>query len=399
MSLRFRRCVRLTLGALFLLALFSLCPPVASAGPEPEAILPPVPAVVTASSRPDSASDSRWTISASPLLALPARPASGATADMLCVQLVRNPSFESGNFMGWSTSGSPSVVMGGSDGLQCAQLGGRNHANDRVFQVMPCPFEAGTLITEYWVRIHTEELGGANDCLTVRFASISGSQEVGTICNSYGDEWSGLISFDLSAQASCPPGGTYEVSFAATTDADLPTWFWVDNVWLVPCCRDDPYEPNDSFATAVTGQSLYQVILCPQGDEDWFRCEAVAGQSIRLFLWMQDGGEGTVCLVSPQGTEVACDSEAYPGSAVVEYVANSSGWWRARVHDPAYTTRGQRLQLSIEVGGAPATPSPTPPPAACTGDGVYLYEDADWLGNCVKYIAVRQRRLRERRAG
>ena len=368
MLLHSGRSGRLVLGALLLLAVVSLRPSAASAGPRPEAA-PPVDRTATA---PDTAQDSPtfspWTLAGSAGHALPAGLEAAAPVFPYCTDLIRNGSFESGNFMGWSTSGSPSVLStGGLEGSHCAQLGGRNHANDRVYQVMPCPFEAGGLTWTYSVYMHTDEVSSdPNDCLTVRFASISGMQEVGVSCNDpqKNDIWGSSFAVNLPAHLSCPPGGTYEVSFAATTDADLPTWFVVDWVLLAPCCRDDPYEPNNTFAAAVTGQSLYQVVLCPQGDEDWFRFEAAAGQRIRLFLWMQDGGEGTVCLVSPQGTEVACDSEAYPGSAVVEYVAGSSGWWRARVHDPAYTTRGRRMQLSIEVGVAPATPTRTPTPTA-----------------------------------
>jgi hypothetical protein len=356
---------RPVLGAMLLLSFVVLFPSVCHAGPAPEAIMLPDRTTVVPNSPQDSPHFSPWGTAGSGSVGLAGEPAPAAAAAPYCTELVRNGSFETGTFMYWSTSGSPSVVMGGYDGLQMAQLGGRNHANDRVYQVIPCPFYAETLGYAFTVGMQTEEVGsGAYDCLTVRFASINGSENVGQICNNVSQVGGIPFFVPLWSHVACPPGGTYEVSFAATTDADLPTWFWVDAVSLVPCCRDDPYEPNDTFATAVTGQSLYQVILCPQGDEDWFRFEASAGQRIRLYLWMQDGGEGTVCLVSPQGTEKACDSEVYPGSAIVEYVADSSGWWRARVHDPAYSTRGQRLQLSIEVGVAPPTPTRTSTPTA-----------------------------------
>jgi hypothetical protein len=365
MSIRGRSTSRLALGAMLLLTIVFLRPSVCRAGPEPETAVPLDRSRVAPGNSLATDGHPLWTIPGSPVLALPARPAASAAVAPYCTELVRNGSFETGNFMYWSTSGSPSVVLGGYDGLQMAQLGGRNHANDRVYQVIPCPFYAETLGYAFTVGMQTDEVGsGAYDCLTVRFASINGSENVAQICNNAFLVGGVVFFVPLWSHVACPPGGTYEVSFAATTDADLPTWFWVDSVSLTPCCRDDPYEPNDTFATAVTGQSLYQVILCPQGDEDWFRFEASAGQRIRLYLWMQDGGEGTVCLVSPQGTEVACDSQVYPGSAVVEYVADSSGWWRARVYDPQYTTRGQRLQLSIEVGVAPPTPTRTPTPTA-----------------------------------
>ena len=356
-----RRAWRLALVALLLCAVLFLRPPVLYAGPEPQAVLSPRPAAVVPGS-PGSPRFSPWGLVNRASVSSAGEPAVAAAADPYCSELVRNGGFESGNFLHWSTSGSPSVLStGGADGWHCAQLGGRNNANDRVFQVMPCPFDAGALLESYCLYVHTDEASnGAYDCLTVRFASISGTETVDVVCNNVTsqDQWLCGFNIDLSTHVSCPPGGTYEVSFAATTDSTLPTWFLIDLVSLATCCRDDPYEPNDTFATAVTGQSLYQVLLCPQGDEDWFRFEAVGGQHIRLYLWMQEGGEGTVCLVSPQGTEVACDSEVYPGSAVVEYTAESSGWWRVRVHDPAYTTRGKRLQLSIEVGVAAPTPTP-----------------------------------------
>ena len=104
MSNRSGNALRLTLGAVLLLALVCLCPPICRAGPEPAAVAP------------------------------------------YCADLIRNGGFESGTFMNWSTSGAPTVVStGGHSGGHSAQLGGRDNAVDRVWQVVSCPFTSGRI--------------------------------------------------------------------------------------------------------------------------------------------------------------------------------------------------------------------------------------------------------------
>lgn len=65
------------------------------------------------------------------------------------------------------------------------------------------------------------------------------------------------------------PGDTATPTATATLDAACP----------------DPYEPNDTFATAWTSSGGdYQPRLCTEGDEDWFRIHLVMGQSLVVTL-------------------------------------------------------------------------------------------------------------------
>jgi hypothetical protein len=67
-------------------------------------------------------------------------------------------------------------------------------------------------------------------------------------------------------------------------------------------------------------------------------------------------------LVSPAGSEVTWAAASHGNTGVVAYTANTSGAWRARVHDPGYQTAGSLLTLGITVTDA-ATPTASPPPS------------------------------------
>jgi len=57
-----------------------------------------------------------------------------------CTEHLRNGGFETGTFMYWTTSGSPTVLStGGHSGSHTAKLGGRNYAMDEITQIIPCP--------------------------------------------------------------------------------------------------------------------------------------------------------------------------------------------------------------------------------------------------------------------
>ena len=164
-----------------------------------------------------------WTTGSPPPVGQAAVRESAAALAPYCTQLVRNGGFETGTFMYWDTSGSPSgspsvVTTGGHSGNASALLGGRNHAVDRVSQVVSCPFY-GSNTFESWIYIHTEETPGtAYDCLLIRMDG-PGWGTSSNHCASGGelDHWWMHLT-GTGAWGTCPPGSTVRVSFSATTD-------------------------------------------------------------------------------------------------------------------------------------------------------------------------------------
>jgi hypothetical protein len=281
--------------------------------------------------------------------------------------LIRNGGFETGNFMYWSTSGAPVVLStGGHTGSHSAQLGGRDNALDRISQTVACPFSGNYVEMAFYLYIHTTQPpgGGSEYLKTVITDSGGGGASFWTyIGDIAADTWVHMPITVGQWPYACEPGETWQVIFEAVTDAFNPTWFLLDDVSLAPCCADDPREPNNDFAAAsAVSPGIYDLRLCPNGDEDWFRFDATASQLIYLRLQIVEAGQATVCLVSPAGQEVGCDWDVYPYTATLARTATMSGSWRARVHDPGYHTFGMLLRLGIEVNDLPSTATPTPTP-------------------------------------
>jgi hypothetical protein len=204
----------------------------------------------------------------------------------------------------------------------------------------------------------TQESGGFADSLKMRAEDSRGA---GGTSYAYpgttpGDTW-WHWSFSSTGQGACAPGVTWQLEFEAATDPANPTWFFVDDASITTCCGDDSHEPNNDFAAAsAVSPGSYDLRLCPSSDEDWFRFDATAGQRVTLRLQIVQAGQATVCLVSPAGQEVACNSASYPNTATMVHTVQDSGSWRARVYDPGYQTFGRPLELGVEIG-SPPTPT------------------------------------------
>lgn len=303
---------------------------------------------------------------AQPCLTTTVRDPAGVQADY-CTDRIRNGGFESGNFMYWTTSGAPVVLTtGGHTGAHSAQLGGRDNALDSIAQTVTCPFSGDWSYQSFYVYIHTTEPGAStSDRLWVTVKR--NGDELGGFSiypSEYpADSWWYVSSGFATSPYLCQPGGSVTIGLEAQTDATNPTWFLVDDVTLSTCCIDDPREPNNGFAAASAMiPGWYDLWLCPNGDEDWFRFDATAGQLIYLRLQIAEAGQATVCLVSPAGEEVGCDWDIYPYTATLARTATMSGSWRARVHDPGYHTFDTLLRLGVEVYDVPSTPTATPSP-------------------------------------
>jgi hypothetical protein len=304
------------------------------------------------------------------LLAAPASradPDSGAALAVYgtCTDQVRNGSFESGNLLYWSTSGSPTVIStGGHSGWHSALLGGRNYATDEIFQVLPCPYQGAYVAMPFCIYMSTTDYVAGSDHIEISMMNDLGVGGTSYYWNDYPADvwWCGTGS--SSGSRACEPGMTWTVRVKAVTDYALPTTFLVDDVSLEVCCPDDAYEPNDSFGGAdAVSPGTYDVWLCPNGDEDWFQFDAVSGRTIAASLTAGAPAQLDLCLFRPDGTLSVCSTNPSPTAPeYIETIADQTGSWRVQVYDLGGGTSTSASQLEIQVyaqAGPTSTPSPT----------------------------------------
>jgi hypothetical protein len=278
-----------------------------------------------------------------------------------CIDQIHNGGYETGNFMYWTTGGSPSVLAsGGHTGSHSALLGGTNQDYDEISQELPCPYYGAKVVVHAYVYMSTQDWQEWADWLRLSAYDTRGAGGDSYYYNNNtpGEWWP--WTFSSTGAGACEPGVAWTVRFRAETDAGLPTSFLIDDVSLEVCCPDDATEPNDSFGAARTvSPGIHDAWLCPNGDEDWYQFSAATGQTLVADLTNAGTLQGDLCLYRPDGSQAACS--ANPGATApehVEWVADQSGSWRARVYDPAGGTSTAASQLRIQVRDQP-TPTTT----------------------------------------
>lgn len=293
----------------------------------------------------------------------PTAPPSDASVTLAphCGDQIRNGSFELLSFWGWTVGGTPQLwSSGGHTGWHSALFGGSNQDCDELTQVVTCPYYGENMRATAWVYMHTDDWEPYSDWLQLAISAPGGGMGWTYYYNDDPVDTWWPWSFTSYGAGVCTPGAEWIVRFRAETDGSAPTWFFLDDVSLEVCCVEDAREPNNAFSTAspVT-PGTYSFRLCPETDEEWFQFSVTAGQVINLGLEVKELGHATICLTSPSGKDIGCNSGSIQQIAPIAWTAGETGSWRARVLDQGYQTKGMRLELSLALTD-PAAPSATP---------------------------------------
>ncbi len=179
-----------------------------------------------------------------------AHPPAGMTA--ACVQLIRNGGFEVGA-TGWDAYSAQGYELisafnphAGSLG---AFLGGANDADDRLSQALTLSVDT-TLTLNAWWYLATAETAGTFDTLTIALTAADGTllATLATLDNTaLPGQWEELA-FDLSAYA----GQSVMLRFAARTDQDLVSEFYLDDISLWACPNAIPPTPTATATATAT---------------------------------------------------------------------------------------------------------------------------------------------------
>jgi uncharacterized protein YkwD len=117
-------------------------------------------------------------------------------------------------------------------GTHSVWLCGVNSCNDQIWQTVTLPTNLTQAVLSYWVYSDTQEAAGAgcNDSLTARLRTSGGSTitTIGTVCNS-NTGWT-QKTVDVTSALASYSGQSVEVAFQGTTNASLPSDFFVDDV-------------------------------------------------------------------------------------------------------------------------------------------------------------------------
>jgi len=170
-----------------------------------------------------------------------AHPPAGMTA--ACVQLIRNGGFEEGA-SGWDAYSAQGYDLISNfnphTGSLGAFLGGANDADDRLSQALTLPVDT-TLTLNSWWYLATAETAGTFDTLTIALTAADGTllATLATLDNTAtAGQWAELT-VDLTAYA----GQSVVLRYAARTDQDLVSEFYLDDISVWACPNDIPPTP------------------------------------------------------------------------------------------------------------------------------------------------------------
>lgn len=163
---------------------------------------------------------------------------------------------------------------------------------------------------------------------------------------------------------------------------------------------DDVLEPNNaSGQSSLISSATLQARIFPQGDEDWYRLYAEAGEVLSYTLDSSPLMKGELTLYSPEMEWQSVHATAVnPGDRVLlNHTVASTGFYYLRLRDLLSQAHTQEYVLSVQ-GGSPGfspteTPSelevepndlfsevsPVPFPGRITGSIAHT-GDVDWLG-------------------
>ncbi|GCE08846.1 hypothetical protein [Dictyobacter aurantiacus] len=151
--------------------------------------------------------------------------------------ILTNGGFESGS-TSWteSSSGGYEIVDNSNPhtGSNSAYLCGYNSCSDTIYQTVSIPSSFTKITLSYWINITTNETGSTcYDYFRARLRTTSGStiSTVQTQCNIDAQGWT-QYTFDVTSALSSYKGQQVQVAFLGTTDSQLTSSFYVDDVAL-----------------------------------------------------------------------------------------------------------------------------------------------------------------------
>lgn len=286
--------------------------------------------------------------------------AGSSTEPPYCANWLRNGGFEA-SFAYWTVSGTPQVVDYRYSGSWAALLGYYDNAHDVLSQsVGPIWYAARSVTFSGWVLVSSQEETGRYDRLTVTVQSSGGFVYQLQVWNDAPEDIWLPLRFQYSPQNGLAPGQTWQVIVDAQNDYSRRTGFFLDALSLTFCCAEDHYEPYNDYYNAyyLVPGATYEVRICPNGDEDWFRFPVERGQVITADLWGLSA-ELDMNLYSSPSRELCPNlSGTFPEHCQV--IADSTGEWRVRVVGAGGDTNNSPALLRVQVTDPPtATPTPT----------------------------------------
>jgi len=163
--------------------------------------------------------------------------------------------------------------------------------------------------------------------------------------------------------ATQPPGPTDTPTPTATVTGaptDTPTATPTATPGAGAC--PDAYEPNEDFASAIaiTPGVAIQSYICDASDQDWFRFDVTAGQTIVVELTnVPAGTDYDLWLHAPNGEQVASSINSGAADERIEHTATMSGAYRVLVNSFSGFDPANPYTLRVTLSGGPPTETPT----------------------------------------
>lgn len=152
-----------------------------------------------------------------------------------CVNLVVDSSLENGN--AWLTKSSGNYPLLSNylthTGKQAAYLAGANGANDLLATNVRLPANQLSVTITFWWQIQSQERGKYNDTLTIFLVDAQGKslQMLDSLSSrDMSNQWQ-----QRTLKITNFAGQTVQLQFAARTDTEAATDFFIDDVEIVAC--------------------------------------------------------------------------------------------------------------------------------------------------------------------
>jgi hypothetical protein len=168
--------------------------------------------------------------------------------------------------------------------------------------------------------------------------------------------------FWAPAPPGAPPTDTPTPTATSPGPTDTPTPTPTATPTTVGACPDT-YEPNEDFgsAIAITPGVAIQSYICDPNDQDWFRFDVTAGQTITVDLTnIPAGTDYELWLNDPNGDQVASSTNSGTADERIEHTAAMSGAYRVLVNSFSGFDAANPYTLRVTLSGGPPTNTPTP---------------------------------------